>query len=518
MLLGAAQLRAVDLGVLVVYVLGIVALGIYMVRRTRSVEAFTVARRSLPGWAVGLSILGTYLSSISFLALPGKAYGGDWNAFVFSLTLPFAALIAIKLFLPLYRRTGLISAYQYLEERFGPWARLYAGLSFILIQVGRMGAILYLVALVLHPLTGFDVWAIIVVTGIIVTLYTTIGGIEAVIWTDVVQVIVLMGGAVVATLILLFGGQAGVTETFSATWSAGKFSFGSWDVTDWAGPTVLVVFIYGINENLKNFGIDQNYIQRYNTAKTDRDAARSVWIGALTYIPVSALFLFIGTALYAYYQAQPDALPSADIAADKVFPHFIVTKLPVGVAGLVIAALFAAAMSSVDSSLNCVATICLEDVYRRYVRPDADDARCLALLRKLTVFWGVLGTGGGLLFYQLVTVLDLAALDLWWTIAGIFGAGMLGPFLLGAFLQRVGNRSAIVGVIACVIYIAWATLARDLPEDWQLLQCNLNKLLIGVAGAGVLLVVGLVTSLIWPPKAGRPKPLTIWNARRRGSA
>ncbi len=517
MLLADAQLRTIDLGVLVVYVLMVVGLGSWLVRRTRSVEAFTVARRSLPGWAVGLSILGTYLSSISFLALPGKAYGGNWNAFVFSLTLPFAALVAIYLFLPLYRRAGLISAYQYLEERFGPWARVYAGFSFILIQLGRMGAILYLVALVLAPLTGLDIPTIIIITGVIVTLYTTLGGIEAVIWTDVAQVIVLLGGAVVATFILLFDVPGGPGHAFQAAWADGKFSFGSWSIRDWATPTVLVVFIYGLNENFKNFGIDQNYIQRYNTARSDRDAARSVWLGALTYIPVSALFLFIGTALFVYYQAQPADLPSADIEPDKVFPHFIVDKLPVGVAGLVIAALFAAAMSSVDSSLNCVATICLEDVYKRYVRPGADDARCLRLLRGLTVAWGVLGTAAGLLFLQLVALHE-NALDLWWTIAGIFGAGMLGPFLLGAFVRRVSNTGAVVGVIASLIYIAWATLARDLPEAWRWLQCDLHKFLIGVAGAGVLLVVGLAASLIWPSRPDRPPPLTVWNPRRPDSA
>ncbi|MBN1346149.1 MAG: sodium:solute symporter [Phycisphaerae bacterium] len=514
MLLADAMLRTVDLIVLGAYVLLVVGLGVYLMRKSGSVEAFTLAGRSLPGWAVGLSILGTYLSSISFLALPGKAYGGNWNAFVFSLTLPPAAWIAIKLFLPLYRRAGLISAYQYLEERFGPWARVYAGASFILIQLGRIGAILYLVALVLSPLTGLNVPLIIIITGIVVTLYTTMGGIEAVIWTDVLQVIILMAGALIATIILLFDIPGGPAQTFDLAWTAGKFSLGSWSVTDWVAPTVLVVFIYGMNENLKNFGIDQNYIQRYNTAKSKRAAARSVWLGALTYIPVSAVFLFIGTALYAYYQTAHDPLPLTVTKPDEVFPHFIVTKLPVGVAGLVIAALFAAAMSSVDSSLNCVATICLEDVYKRFINPDADDARGLSLLRWFTIGWGVLGTAAGLLFFALVTVLKHDALDLWWTIAGIFGAGMLGPFLLGAFLQRVSNKGAIAGVIASLVYIAWATLARDLPQHMQWLECNLNKLLIGVAGAGVLLVVGILASVIWPPPKDRPAPLTIWSHRQ----
>jgi len=519
MCLAAAQLRSVDVFILLAYMVGMVGMGLWLTRKSRTVEAYTVAARSLPGWLVGVSIVGTYVSSISFLALPGKAYGGNWNAFVLSLSLPIAAFVAVRWFLPLYRRAGLISAYQYLEERLGGWARVYACLSFVLLQLGRVGAILYLVGLVLTRMTGLDIVTIILITGLVTIVYTALGGIEAVIWTDVVQVFIFFGGTLAAVFILLVDAPSGVGHLFASAWQNGKFSLGTWDLS-MAAPTVWVVLVYGILENLKNFGIDQNYVQRYNTTRTDHEARRSVWLGALAYIPLSALFFFIGTGLWVYYQGNPGEL-TAELTqkanADRVFPHFILTKMPVGVTGLVLAALLAAAMSTVSSSLNAAATVCLEDIYKKYVRSGASDRHCLWVLRSLTVWWGILGTGAGILFLMLMKVYT-NALDLWWTVAGICGAGMIGPFLLGAFLRRVSNTGAIIGVIASVGVVVWATLARNLPDAYAWMECRLHTFLIGVAGVIVLMIVGWVASFIWPPPADRPPPLTVWSHRRRSSA
>ena len=221
-----AALPKTDVAVLVAYVAGVVGLGCYFVRRSRSTEGFTVAGRSLPGWAVGLSIFGTYVSSISFLALPGKAYAADWNPFVFSLSLPLAAWMATRFFVPLYRERGDVSAYSYLESRFGPWARSYAAVCYLLTQLARVGTILYLVALALNLLLGWDIRAIIIVTGALVTLYTLLGGIEAVIWTDVVQSIVLSVGAIVCTVLLLCGMPEGPGQLFEIARQNHKFSLG----------------------------------------------------------------------------------------------------------------------------------------------------------------------------------------------------------------------------------------------------------------------------------------------------
>lgn len=487
-------MKAVDVTVLLVYLAGVVGFGCWFVRRSRTTEGFMAAGRSLPGWAVGLSIFGTYVSSISFLALPGKAYGGDWNTFVFSLSLPMAAWLAVRYFVPFYRAAGEISAYSHLERRFGAWARTYAVICYLLTQLVRIGAIIYLVALALHPLTGWDPATIILIAGVLVTVYTLLGGIEAVIWTDVVQSIVLTAGALVCVVLLLGGMPEGPGQVLRIAGENHKFSLGSFGASV-SEPTFWVVLIYGLVINLQNFGIDQSYVQRYITAKSDRDAKRSVWLGALMYVPISAMFLLIGTALFAYYAAQPDLLPDAVHAAQKpdaVFPHFIVSGLPTGMTGLLVAAIFAAAMSTVDSSLNSSATLILADLYKRYFRRDAGQRESMRVLRLATLVWGALGTG---IAIALVVHDVQSALDVWWKLSGIVSGGMLGLFLLGLISRRAGNPAAVTAVVAGVSVIVWMTLSL-FPNLWtgatQPLRSPLHSFTIVVVGTSTILLVGLL--------------------------
>lgn len=482
------NLPLIDLVVLVLYVAGVVGLGCWFVRKSGRTDEFMAAGRAVPGWAVGLSILGTYVSSISFLANPGKSFSADWSPLVFALSLPLAAWIATTFFVPYYRRGGHISAYSRLEERFGPWARTYAAVCYLLMQIARVGTIMYLVALALAPLIGWNVKGIIIVTGVLVTLYTLLGGIEAVIWTDVVQSIVLIGGALVCTVLLLVDMPGGPEHLFSVAAEREKFSLGSFRFV-FTSRTFWVILIYGLAINLKNFGIDQSYVQRYLTARSDRDAARSVWLGALIYVPVSALFLFIGTALFSYYSAQPDLLPEAmgTIKGDEVFPHFIATELPPGVSGLLIAAIFAAAMSSVDSSLNCSATLTLSDIYRRYLRPDAGERESMRVLYGATVFWGVVGTGVALAMTQV-----RSALDAWWELTGIFSGGMLGLFLLGMISRTTRNAGAVTGVIVGVLVIGWMTFSDLLTGPLRFLRSPFHSFMTIVVGTLTILLVGML--------------------------
>jgi len=492
-------LKQIDIAVLLIYLLGVVAFGSWFVRRSRTTEGFTAAGRSLPGWAVGLSIFGTYVSSISFLALPGKAYGDNWNPFVFSLSLPIAALIAVRFFVPFYRRYGEISAYNHLEHRFGAWARTYAVICYLLTQIARMGAIMYLVALALAPLTGWDVRAIILVTGILVTVYTLLGGIEAVIWTDVVQSTVLTAGALVCAVLLLTGMPEGPGQIFQIACEHDKFSLGSF------GPsltesTFWVVLVYGLVINLQNFGIDQSYVQRYIAAKSDKEAAKSVWLGALLYLPASAMFFFIGTALFAFYTARPELLPASVDAVgkpDSVFPHFIVTHLPPGMTGLLVAAVFAAAMSSVDSSLNCSATLVLCDLYKRYFRRSAGERESMIVLYVTTLTWGAIGTVTALAMIRVRSTLDV-----WWQLAGIFSGGMLGLFLLGLISRRAKNAAAATAVVSGILVILWMTLSAlpAWPEALEPLRSPFHSLMIVVNGTLTILLVGLLLS-----RFGRPR-------------
>lgn len=483
-----------DLVVIVLYLAGVVAFGCWFARRSRSTEGFMAAGRSMRGWVVGLSIFGTYVSSISFLALPGKAMAADWSPFAFSLSLPLAALVATRWFVPFYRRAGEISAYNHLEHRFGPWARTYAVVCYLLTQVARMGSVMYLLGLPLHHLLGWDIRLIIVVTGVLTTLYTCLGGIEGVIWTDAVQSLVLIVGALACVVILPLDMPEGPGQLFQIAAAHGKFSLGSF------GPslteaTFWVILVYGLFINLQNFGIDQSYVQRYLAARSSREADKSVWLGALLYLPVSAFFFFIGTALFAYYTAQPDQLPRelhAELAAgkgDNVFPFFIVDGLPMGFTGLLIAAIFSAAMSTLSSSLNGAATLTLTDLYKRFARPQAGERESMLVLYGSTIAWGIIGAGTALAMIRVQS-----ALDAWWQLAGIFSGGMLGLFLLGLISQKAKNPAAVAGVIVGLLVIVWMTFSPRLPEQFEAFRSPFHNFLVVVIGTLTILLVGLAVS------------------------
>lgn len=448
------------------------------------------ASGALPGWVVGLSIFGTFLSSNTFIGVPGKAYGGNWNAFVFSLTLPLAAWVAAKYFVPFYRNSGEISAYHHLEKRFGPWARSYALGCYLLTQQARVGAILFGVSMALHAMTGWSLPAIIIGAGVAVTLYTLLGGIEAVIWTDVIQSLVLLAGAVVIAVLLITGHPNGVSEALHIAAGADKFSLGSF-AADFTQSTFWVMLLFGLFINLTNFGIDQNYVQRYHAARDDAAARRSVWIGALLYVPVSALFFLIGSLLFSYYEASPALLQELRSAhpegfADQVLPHFIAHKLPVGMAGLLLAAICAAAMSSIDTSLNSSATVTLKDFFQRHLQRGENEIDALKILRGATLFWGVLGTG-----VALAMMGQKSLLDAWWKLSGIFAGGMLGLFLLGLIARKADNAAALTGVTLGVLVICWMTFADAFPEN---LRSPFHANMITVIGTLTIFLVGLAVS------------------------
>ena len=516
-----AALRTPDIVVLFVYFALLIGAGFYFRKRSGTVEGFTVANRSLPGWVVGLSIFGTYLSSNTFIGVPGQAYGSNWNGFVFALSLPIAAFISVKWFVPFYRRHAGLSAYEHLEARFGAWARVYAVVCYLLTQVSRVGTIMFGVSVGLHALTGWDIATIIVVSGFAVTLYTLMGGIEAVIWTDAIQSVVLTVGAVVVVILILTDMPEGPGQAIQLANEAGKFSLGDFGPS-LASSTFWVILMYGIVMNLTNFGIDQNFVQRYHAAESDKAASRSVWFGSLIYIPVALMFFFIGSILFSYYEVNPEFLeqvkmdkaieqvtadspglvkgsPEALAEArrlasgmqpgkygDKVLPHFIANKIPAGLAGLLIAALFAAAMSSIDTSLNSSATVTLKDFFQRHLQRGENEIDALKILRGATLFWGVLGTG-----VALAMMGQKSLLDAWWKLSGIFAGGMLGLFLLGLIARKADNAAALTGVTLGVLVICWMTFADAFPEN---LRSPFHANMITVIGTLTIFLVGLAVS------------------------
>ncbi|MDY0907702.1 sodium:solute symporter [Pedobacter sp. CFBP9032] len=502
-----------DLAIIVIYLVGMILVGVFFSRRNKNSEQFTKASGLIPGWAIGLSIYATFLSSNTFLGVPGKAFGSNWNAFVFSISMPLAAWIAAKYFVPFYRSTGEISAYTHLENRFGAWARVYAVICFLLTQLARMGSIFFGIALSLQALTGYSMQMIMVVMGICIIIYTVLGGIEAVIWTEVVQAIVKTFGALLILYLIISNMDGGVSKIIEIGKAVDKFSLGSFK-PDFVGSSFWVVLLYGFFINLNNFGMDQNYIQRYHTASTSKAASNSIWLCVWLYIPASLLFFIIGSCLFAYYEVNPDLVASikhqvaverslsgasaAEVLkvqnllqpsdyGDKIMPHFMVTKIPAGLVGLIVSAILSAAMSTISSGMNASATVFSIDIYKRYINPDITERQNLSLLHVATVGFGLLGMIAGIAMIGVKSILDV-----WWQLSGIFAAGMLGLFLLGIISRKTKNHEAIIATIIGILVIVWMTLSSLLPSGYEAFRNPLHQNMIIVVGTLTIFLVGIV--------------------------
>ncbi len=487
------EITILDYIVFFLFVGGVALFGCsFFFKSRKGASAFTAADGGLPAWVVGMSIFATFVSSISFLGLPGDAYKGNWNPFVFSLSIPIATWLAAKVFIPLYRGMNSVSAYHYLEMRFGYWARCYVAICYLLTQLARVGSILLLLALPISTMFGWDIQTIIIWTGIATLLYTLLGGIAAVVWTDAIQGIILILGAVACALILTFSMPEGPSQLFEIASANGKFSLGSFGAS-LTEPTFWVVLIYGLFVNMQNYGIDQNYVQRYMTTKSTAEAVKSTLFGGLLYIPVSLVFVYIGTALFAYYTARPDLLP-AGTAADKVFPYFIVHGLPTGVTGLVIASLFSAGMSTVATSINSSATIVLTDFVKRLSKRDISDRKSMTVLYAASFAVGAIGIVVGLLMMKVDGVLDA-----WWKLASIFSGGMLGLFLLGLVCRNVKRAHAVTAVVLGLLSIAYMSLSPLINEGspFYEFRCPLHTYLTIVVGTTVIFLVGFLLTVLF---------------------
>lgn len=501
-----------DLAIIVIYLIGMILVGIYFSRNNKNSDQFTKASGLIPGWAIGLSIYATFLSSNTFLGVPGKAFGGNWNAFVFSLSMPLAAWVASKYFVPFYRNTGEISAYTHLEHRFGAWARTYAVVCFLLTQLARMGSIFFGIALSLQALTGYSMQMIMIVMGVCIIIYTVLGGIEAVIWTEVVQAVVKTFGALLILYLIITNMPGGVSKVMEIGKAADKFSLGSFS-PDFISSSFWVVLLYGFFINLNNFGMDQNYVQRYHTASSSKAASKSIWLCVWLYVPASLMFFIIGSALYAYYDVNPDLIASikhqvaverlplnasaAEISSlektlqpadygDKIMPHFMVTKIPAGLVGLIVSAILSAAMSTISSGMNSSATVFTVDIYKRYFKPDITEKQNLSLLHLATVGFGLLGMGAGIAMIGVKSILDV-----WWELSGIFAAGMLGLFLLGIASRQTKNHEAFIATMIGIVIIIWMTFSSHLPEQYEFLRNPLHKNMIIVVGTLSIFLVGV---------------------------
>lgn len=491
--------RALDLLVIALYMTGMAAIGLYFRKRQTSTESFFIASRGVPSWAMGLSMLATLISSVTFVAYPGSSYAKDWSLLVPGFMVIATLILVASVIIPFYRREVRMSAYEYFESRFGRPVRLYASFAFSLAHFSKMGFVFYLMGLTISSITGWSVDLVILLTGVVMIFYTITGGMEAVIWTDVVQAFVCWIGVAFILGYLLFLPPGGPSAVFQLAAANHKFSLGS-TAFDLSRPTIPVLLLYGFFWYLQRYVADQTVVQRYLVAKSDRSAIRGVLLGACMTVPVWTLFMLIGTATWAFYKLTNLPIPSHITKTDQIFPYFVSSQLPAGVAGLFMASLIGAAMTMLASDLNCMATVGVEDFYRSWKKDSSDGERLAAGKRLVAVVGGLAA----------VTALVLAhtqgsALSMWFAVSAIASGGLCGLFLLAFLSQRANRQGAWAGIAASAVCTVWAVLTKGAHPIVNLGAWNFpwDDLMIGAVGHAVLLAVGYAGSLL---TAERPAP------------
>ena len=480
--------------VLVLYLALLVAIGAWSSRRSRSTEGFFLAGRRIPWWAAGISIYATQLSAITFLATPAVSYAGDWIVAAGTMMILVMAPIVVVFYLPFYRRLGLTTAYEYLERRFSLAVRLFGSASFIAFQFGRMAVVVYLPALALSAVTGIGVHVCIIVMGVLATVYTVLGGMTAVIWTDVAQTFVLLGG-MLAALVMVIVDVGGIAPALEAAETHGKLRAFDWSFSS----TELVSGSILLGSLLLQFGpytTDQAVVQRYLTTKDEKAAARGIWLNGILAVPFALVFYALGTALWTWFRQHPDEL-LAGMANDQVVPLFVARAMPAGLAGLVIAGVFAASMSSLDSSMHSISTAVTTDWYRRLGR-EHDEAASLRFAKRVTVLCGAIGTGLALV----LAGFDIESLFfLFQKILGLLSSGLVAIFVLGIFSRRASSRGVLVG--AALSFAALVPVVFFSP---------LHFYLYPVVGIGVGLLGGWAASFALPDEERSLEGL-VWGSQ-----
>jgi len=443
--------------VLALYLLAMLGMGIYFMRRENGADDFFKGGGRIPWWAAGISIYATMLSAITYMAIPAKAYATDWTYYPMLWMIPLVGFPVIWYYLPYFRRLKAASAYAILEERFNLATRMMASTLFCIFMVARMALVMYLPSLALTAVTGIDIYLCIILMGVVTIIYCTMGGVEAVIWGDVIQGCILVGGAIFAALYLWAGTEGG----FAGAWQLAvdndklRLFVWSWDyryVTFW-----VAIIGGGIANNLISYTSDQTVIQRYMTTKDEKSAGRSILVNGFMSVFISVAFYFIGTGLYTFYKTHPTSLDITMQQGDAIFPFFMMSQMPAGVAGLLIAAIFAATMSTISSNINSVSTAFSVDFIQRF-RPNIKDSTLLRVARWTCIVSGLMGLGIALL----MATWDIASLlDYFNTILGLLTSGLGGLFVMAVFFPRIKGGAALTGFIVGELVVFLMYLYTD---------------------------------------------------------
>ncbi len=497
---GKLLLKWLDWIVILVYLAAMFGIGLYFYLREKrnNTANFFVGGRSIPFWAAGVSLYAANTSSISFIAIPAKAFESNWtyltNNLIAVLGLAFVAVWIV----PLLRRLDLMSVFSYLETRFHPAIRMLASALCIVTQIGsRMSVILFLPALAIATITGISVTVSVVMMGVFTIVYTAMGGMKAVIWTDFVQVLVKMGGALFVIGFIIWHVHGGLGE-FVATARANHkmhlldFSFDLTKATVW-GFLFLVLF-----DVVLTFPKDQVLMQRTLSTESDKEAGRSIWMFAAIMIPGGFVFYLIGTALFVFYKNHPERLNPL-LPIDATFPLFIAAELPMGVTGLIIAGIFAAAMATLSGIMNSVATLISVDFYEKLVKSPSPK-KSVFIAEIMTVAVGLVGIGTALLLsrFDIHSLFDVSI-----ELAGLLGGGFAGAYTLGMFTRRANSPGVAIGIGSSIVLtlIAWSF---HLVHPYFYLAISIL----------LCIVIGYLASLLFPAPGRSLEGLTIYSRKK----
>lgn len=503
---GVVTTQKADFGVInwivvVVYLLGMVGIGYWFMKReaASSTEAYFRGGQRVPWWVAGLSIFATMLSALTFMGIPARAYQTDVTWYLGQLPILIVVPLVVMCYLPFFRKLDLTSAYLYLEKRFNLAARVVASLSFIVFHVGRIAIVLYLPALALAAVSDIPVIAAILIIGVLCVIYTVMGGIEAVVWTDAIQAIVLMGGAILCLVLVLLRVDGGAGAVMEIASSDNKlFENLRWDNFDVADGTTtgVVLFVAFFFNALVPYTSGQDVVQRYVTTKDIGAAKKSLWTTMWMSVFGSLIFFALGVAIYAFYKTHPAELDPALPKTDSILPFFIMQQLPAGVSGLIIAAIFAASQSTVSSSLNSVATAWIKDFDARLLRPGQSDERYLAAAKWVVC---LIGAAGILVAVVMAKSNIESAFKLFQSIIGLTAGPLGGLFALGVFTKKGNGKGALVGAAAGFATVVYLKVS----------EAPVTGLLYAFIGFGICFVLGYVVSLLSGGQDEKSEGLTV---------
>ena len=465
--------------VLIVYLLAMLWLGFYFMHREKNSDDFFTGGGRIPWWAAGMSIFATMLSAITYMSIPAKAYATDWKYYPMQIFILIVAFPVITYFLPFFRRLKISTAYAYLEQRFCYGVRAMASALFIIFMVARMALVLFLPSLAMSAVTGIDIFLCIILMSAITIAYCTMGGMEAVVWGDVVQGFILIGGALLAAVFLVTQTEGGASGFWDIGMANDKFVLFDFSF-DFRSATFWVIVLGGLANNLISYTSDQTVIQRYMTTSSEKAASKSIITNGFLSIFVSIIFYTIGTGLYTFFKTHPAAIDVTMQKTDAIFPFFMMSQLPAGLAGLLIAALFAATMSTISSNINSISTAFTMDMYKKW-RPQTGDRKTLSVARWTGIVAGLIGT----LIAIVMAVADIQSLlDYFNTILGLLTGAIGGLFIMGIFFKRINATTALIGFIAGTLAVFYMNYFTDA-----------NFLLFGFISMFVSVAVALVLSL-----------------------